>query len=169
MRNILNSITKIPILSLAYILSVICAKLFFGRVVINNKNMVPAKGPLIIVANHRNMILDPGMVRYSCRRNLYYLTKHTLFNNKLLGWLLKNANGIPIYRKEDDPSMIGKNKDIFRELYKLFKDGKCLIIFPEGISLASSSLLKIKTGAARMALNAEVKYNFNADRGRFGI
>ena len=148
-------------LSLAYSLSVICAKLFFGRVVVRNKKKVPSNGPLIIVANHRNMILDAGMVRYSCRRNLYYLAKHTLFSNRILGWVFRRANGIPIYRREDDPSMVSKNEDSFREVYKLFEAGKCLNIFPEGVSLASASLLKIKTGAARMAISAEIKNNFS--------
>ena len=109
------------------------------------------------------MILDAGMVRYSCRRNLYYLAKHTLFTNKLIGWFFRQANGIPIYRREDAPNMTLKNQDSFREVYKLFEGGKCLNIFPEGISIASSSLLKIKTGAARMALNAEIKNNFKLD------
>ena len=130
---------------------------------VSNKDKVPSKGPLIIVANHRNMILDVGMVRYSFKRNLYYLAKHTLFTNKILGWLFRQANGIPIYRREDDPSMISKNQESFREVYKLFEEGKCLNIFPEGISIASTSLLKIKTGAARMALNAEIKNNFTLD------
>ena len=129
--------------------------------VVRNQYKVPASGPLIFVANHRNMILDAGMVRYSCGRHLYYIAKHTLFTNKIMGFIFRQANGIPIYRKEDDPSMTSKNQDSFREVYKLFEDGKCLNIFPEGVSIASSSLLKIKTGAARMALNAEIKNNFS--------
>ena len=60
-------------------LSYICAKLFFAKVVVKNQHKIPLEGPLIFVANHRNMILDPGMVRYSCKRNLHYLAKHTLF------------------------------------------------------------------------------------------
>ena len=44
-------------------------------------------GPLIFVANHRNMILDAGMVRYSCGRHLYYIAKHTLFTNKIMGFI----------------------------------------------------------------------------------
>ena len=131
--------------------------------VVRNQNKVPSNGPLIFVANHRNMILDAGMVRYSCGRHLYYIAKHTLFTNKVVGWFFRQANGIPIYRREDDPTMTSKNQDSFREVYKLFEQGKCLNIFPEGISIASSSLLKIKTGAARMALNAEIKNNFSLD------
>ena len=100
------------------------------------------------------------MVRYSCRRNLYYLAKHTLFQSRMLGWIFRNANGIPIYRRQDDPKMISRNEDSFREVYKLFESGKCLNVFPEGISIASSSLLRIKTGAARMALNAEIINDF---------
>jgi len=147
-------------MGIAYFLSYICAKLFFGRVVVKNQNKVPTSGPIIFVANHRNMILDPGMIRYSCNRNLYYLAKHTLFSNKIQNWILRKAGGIPVYRREDDPKLISKNKDTFELAYNLFEDGKCLILFPEGVSLASRTLLKIKTGAARIALNAELKNKF---------
>ncbi len=145
---------------MAYILSYICAKLFFAKVVVKNQFKIPSKGPLIFVANHGNMILDPGMVRFSCKRNLHYLAKHTLFNNPLVSWIFKNANAIPVYRKEDDPSLVTKNEETFDESIKLFEEGKCLILFPEGISISPYAILKIKTGAARIALNAEVKNNF---------
>lgn len=128
---------------------------------IKNQYKIPSKGPLIFVANHGNMILDPGMVRYSCKRNLHYLAKHTLFENRFIAWIFKNANAIPVYRKEDNPSLISKNTETFDESIQLFENGKCLILFPEGISISSRALLKIKTGAARIALNAEIGNNFN--------
>ena len=133
-------------------LSYICAKLFFGRVVVKNQHKIPLKGPLMFVANHKNMILDPGMVRYSCKRNLYYLVKHTLFENRLIGWIFKNANAIPVYRRQDDPNLVLKNFETFNEAYNLFEKGRCLIIFPEGVSLAGRAILKIKTGAARNSI-----------------
>ena len=117
----------------AYSLSYICAKLFFARVVVKNQHKVPSKGPLIFVANHRNMILDPGMVRYSCGRTGYYLAKHTLFMNKIQNWVFRHAGAIPVYRKQDDPKMTSKNKDTF------------------------------ESGAARIALNAEKRNDFNLD------
>ena len=147
-------------MSISYILSYICAKLFFGKVVIKNQDKIPIEGPLIFVANHRNMILDPGMVRYSCKRNLHYLAKHTLFLNRIQRWVFRHAGAIPIYRKQDDPNLVSKNRDTFENAYQLFEQGKCLILFPEGISLAARTLFKIKTGAARIALNAEIKNNF---------
>jgi len=109
------------------------------------------------------MILDPGMVRYSCKRNLHYLAKHTLFSNKIQRWVFKYAGAIPIYRRQDDPNLVSRNRDTFENAYQLFKDGKCLILFPEGISLAARVLFKIKTGAARIALNAEINNNFELD------
>ena len=144
-------------------LSYICAKLFFGKVVIRNQDKIPSSGPLIFVANHRNMILDAGMIRYSCKRNLYYLTKHTIFENKILGWIFKNANAIPVYRHQDNPNLVSKNIESFNAAYNIFKRGKSLMIFPEGISFAARTLFKIKTGAARIALNAESKDKFSLD------
>ena len=159
-QNKSNNIFSMIFMGIADFLSFICAKLFFARVVVKNQNKVPKSGPLIFVANHRNMILDPGMIRYSCNRNLYYLAKHTLFVNKIQNWIFRKAGAIPVYRREDDPKLISKNKDTFESAYNLFENGKCLILFPEGISLASRTLLKIKTGAARIALNAELKNKF---------
>ncbi len=147
----------------AYFLSYICAKLFFGRVVVKNQHKVPKDGPLIFVANHRNMILDPGMVRFSCGRTGYYLAKHTLFTNRIQNWVFRNAGAIPVYRRQDDPNMTSRNKDTFESAYEIFENGKCLILFPEGISLAGRTLFKIKTGAARIALNAERRNNFSLD------
>ena len=144
-----------------YLLSYVCAKLFFGRVVIKNQYKVPRNGPLIFVANHRNMILDPGMVRFSCGRTGYYLAKHTLFMNRIQNWVFRNAGAIPVYRSQDDPKMTSKNKDTFNSAYEIFEEGKCLILFPEGISLAGRALFKIKTGAARIALNAEKRNDFS--------
>ena len=104
-------------------LSYICAKLFFGKVVVKNQNKIPSSGPLIFVANHRNMILDAGMIRYSCKRNLYYLAKHTIFENKILGWIFKNANAIPVYRHQDNPNLVSKNIESFNAAYNIFKSG----------------------------------------------
>lgn len=150
-------------MGIAYMLSYICAKLFFAKVVVKNQHKIPLEGPLVFVANHRNMILDPGMVRYSCKRNLYYLAKHTLFLNKIQSWVFKRAGAIPVYRRQDDPNLVSKNRDTFENAYQLFKSGKCLILFPEGISLAARTLFKIKTGAARIALNAEINNDFSLD------
>ena len=107
------------------------------------------------------MIVDPGVIRYSCKRNVYFLAKHTLFKNKFMSWIFRNANVIPVYRRHDDPSLVSKNEDSFNESYKLFEEGKCIAMFPEGISLAVRAILKIKTGAARISLNAEIKNDFN--------
>ena len=144
-------------------LTYICIKLFFGKVVIKNQDKIPSKGPLIFVANHRNMILDAGVIKYSCKRNLFYLAKHTIFENRILGYLFRNANSIPVYRRQDDPNLVKKNIESFNETYDIFKRGESLMIFPEGISFAARTLFKIKTGAARIALNAELKNNFNLD------
>ena len=141
----MNRFFKFVFTSIAYMLSYICAKLFFAKVVVKNQHKIPLSGPLIFVANHRNMILDPGMIRYSCKRNLHYLAKHTLFLNKIQSWVFKHAGAIPVYRRQDDPSLVSKNRDTFENAYQLFKNGKCLILFPEGISLAARTLFKIRS------------------------
>ena len=65
-QNKSNNIFSMIFMGIADFLSFICAKLFFARVVVKNKNKVPTSGPLIFVANHRNMILR-------CNKHINYI------------------------------------------------------------------------------------------------
>ena len=65
---------------------------------------------------------------------------------------MRAAGSIPVYRKEDDPSQMGRNRSMFRAVHEAFAEGSAVGIFPEGISHSFPSLTEVKTGAARIAL-----------------
>jgi 1-acyl-sn-glycerol-3-phosphate acyltransferase len=115
---------------------------------------VPAAGPVLLVANHPNSLLDPMLVVAAARRPVRFLAKAPLFRDPKTAWLVKSAGAIPVYRRTDDPAEVGKNVDAFEAVYGELARGAAVGIFPEGLSHSEPALAPLKTGAARMALGA---------------
>jgi 1-acyl-sn-glycerol-3-phosphate acyltransferase len=114
--------------------------------------VVPQAGAVLLVANHPNSLLDPAMVALAARRPVRFLAKAPLFSDPLVGFLVRGAGSIPVYRKSDDPSQVGRNEEMFRAVHQALAGGAAVGIFPEGLSHSDPSLAPLKTGAARIAL-----------------
>jgi hypothetical protein len=65
---------------------------------------------------------------------------------------VRGAGSIPVYRKADDPSQVGRNEEMFRAVHDALAGGAAVGIFPEGLSHSDPSIAPLKTGAARIAL-----------------
>jgi 1-acyl-sn-glycerol-3-phosphate acyltransferase len=115
---------------------------------------VPTSGPVLLVANHPNGLLDPALVIAAARRRVRFLAKSTLFSDLRLGWLVRGAGAIPVYRRVDDASQSARNEGAFEAVFEALGGGDAVGIFPEGISHSNPSLSALKTGAARMALGS---------------
>ena len=115
---------------------------------------VPASGPVLLVANHPNSLLDPTLVVASAGRPVRFLAKAPLFSDMKIGWLMRAAGAIPVYRRKDDPALMSRNEDAFNAVFEVLGDGAAVGIFPEGISHSEASMAPLKTGAARIALGA---------------
>ncbi|HYH81113.1 MAG TPA: lysophospholipid acyltransferase family protein [Longimicrobium sp.] len=115
---------------------------------------VPPRGPVLLVANHPNSLLDPGMVFAVARRPVRFMAKAPLFSHPGVGWLVKGAGAVPVYREQDYPGETARNEDTFRAVWDALAQGDAVGIFPEGTSHSNPSLVPLKTGAARIALGA---------------
>ena len=135
-------------------------KLFFNQISIQNKKIVPNTSPVIFVANHPNFFMDPLIIGSYCPRQLYFFAKSTLFNSPLKKRILTRLNLVPVYRKIDDKENMGGNVNSFNKGYRILENNGAFLIFPEGISVGKRVLGKIKTGAARIGLEAELKNDF---------
>ena len=113
---------------------------------------VPPRGPVLLVANHPNSLLDPAMVVAAAQRPVRFLAKAPLFSDPKTAFLVKGAAAIPVYRRSDDPGLMDRNEDAFRAVYTALAQGAAVGIFPEGLSHSEPALAPLKTGAARMAL-----------------
>jgi glycerol-3-phosphate O-acyltransferase/dihydroxyacetone phosphate acyltransferase len=115
---------------------------------------VPGRGPVLLIANHPNALLDPILVAAAARRPVRFLAKAPLFRTPVFGRLVRSAGSIPVYRQQDDPTATGRNSDSLREAHAALAGGTAVAIFPEGISHDEPALSPLKTGAARIALGA---------------
>ncbi len=113
---------------------------------------VPAEGPVLLVANHPNSLLDPMLVAAAARRPVRFLAKAPLFSDAKVGWLIRAAGSIPVYRRSDDPTQVQRNEEMFRAVHHALAAGDAVAIFPEGISHSEPSIAPLRTGAARIAL-----------------
>lgn len=149
------------LISVLKFLMQLTTKGFFKTISVRNKELIPQKGPLMILANHPSTFMDPIVITTILRRDVYYLAKGELFKSKFAAWFLPKLNMIPVYRKQDDPNQMEKNKDTFNKCYEHLEKGGAILMFPEGTSITERKLRPIKTGAARIALGAEERNNFN--------
>jgi glycerol-3-phosphate O-acyltransferase / dihydroxyacetone phosphate acyltransferase len=115
---------------------------------------VPPEGPVLLVANHPNSLFDPAVVAHAAGRPVRFLAKSPLFHDPKIGWLVRAAGSIPVYRAEDDPAQVGRNLQVFGAVRRALAAGSAVGIFPEGLSHSAPTLFPIKTGAARIALGA---------------
>lgn len=114
-------------------------------------------GPVLVVANHPNSLLDPLVVFRTAGRPTRPLAKAPLFDQKFVGFMLRALGGLPVYRRQDDDAQMHRNEDTFRKAIDALQEGSAVQIFPEGITHSEPSLAPLRTGAARIALAAEAE------------
>ena len=117
-------------------------------------------GPVLVVANHPNALLDPLIVFRVAGRVVRPLAKEPLFRHPLIGPMLKALGGLPVYRKQDNPTQMQQNERTFDAAVAALRAGDAVQIYPEGQSHSEARMTPFKTGAARIAFKAEAEANW---------
>jgi glycerol-3-phosphate O-acyltransferase / dihydroxyacetone phosphate acyltransferase len=112
-------------------------------------------GPVLVVANHPNSLLDPVIIFRVAGRPTRPLAKAPLFEQRVIGTMLRGLGGLPVYRTQDDPGLMHRNEDTFRGAIAALQAGAAVQIYPEGRSHSEPAIVPLRTGAARIALSAE--------------
>lgn len=111
-------------------------------------------GPVLIVANHPNGLLDPPMIVATAGRAPRFLAKSTLFRMPLVGWFVRGAGAIPVYRRVDAGEDPARNREMFAAVEQALARGDAVCLFPEGTTHSRATIDPLKSGAARIALSA---------------
>jgi 1-acyl-sn-glycerol-3-phosphate acyltransferase len=112
------------------------------------REMVPRTGPVIIASNHISYA-DPPVVGSAVPREVHFLAKEELFANRAFGWLISRYNAIALRRAVGDIGAVKKALELLRE-------GRAVIMFPEGTRSLSGKFLKPRPGVGLIACMAQV-------------
>lgn len=129
---------------------------FFRSVEVENVGALPERAPTIVVAIHRNGLVDGLLLMAALPRYPRFLGKSTLFKIPPLWPLLKLAGVVPVYRAADGQST-SQNTAAFSTSRRILGAGGVLALFPEGISHDEPRLQALRTGAARIALETSIE------------
>jgi 1-acyl-sn-glycerol-3-phosphate acyltransferase len=122
---------------------------FWVRLDCQGLDHIPRQGPVIIAANHISYF-DPLCLAVfidTAGREVRFLAKSELYRNPLLGWVLRSAGQIPVYRESRDAARS------LQDAVAAMREGAAVAIYPEGTTTRNPdfSPMKAKTGVARLA------------------
>ncbi|HSS20737.1 MAG TPA: lysophospholipid acyltransferase family protein [Pyrinomonadaceae bacterium] len=110
---------------------------------------IPKSGGLIIAANHQTY-LDPFWLGIPIKRPVRYLAWSEAFSWPLVGKAIELLGAWPLQVEGSDPAAI-------RRSLTWLRDSGVIVIFPEGgRGLPDGSMIRLKAGAVRIALEAGV-------------
>lgn len=111
---------------------------------------LPATGGCVVVLNHVSHVdpLTAAHLVYDHGRVPHYLAKSGLFENRVLGFLMRAAGQIPVERASANAA------GAFSAAVEAVREGKVVVVYPEGTITRDPGLWPMtgKSGAARIAL-----------------
>jgi len=140
---------ELPLLySLLWKLAFIIFKVFFG-IKIQGRENIPSAGGAILAPNHLSY-LDSIVIGLVTPRKINFVAKEELFKSFPFSLLISNLGAFPLKRK-------GFDRSSFKRALHILKEGKLLVIFPEGRRRERRGKIdSLQKGAARIALKAGV-------------
>ncbi|MHC5018984.1 MAG: 1-acyl-sn-glycerol-3-phosphate acyltransferase [Planctomycetota bacterium] len=127
---------------------------FYGTLNVTGAERIPQTGPVLICGNHANALLDAVLLGIAARRPVRFLAKAPLFDVPVLGRLLHGLGMIPTFRASDDASQVKRSLDSLSAGATALAGGAAVGIFPEGKSTDPAHLATLRSGTARMAIQA---------------
>jgi 1-acyl-sn-glycerol-3-phosphate acyltransferase len=124
------------------------SRLFWG---VEHKGVenIPASGGVILAANHQSYG-DPFWLAIPVKRPLRFLAWNEVFSWPLVGMAIGLFGAWPLQVEGSDPSAIRRSLNWLR-------GGGVVVIFPEGgRGRPDGSMIRMKSGAVRMAMEAAV-------------
>lgn len=129
------------------LLAILILKLFFS-IETKGREFIPRKDGFILASNHVSY-LDPIVLGAACPRKLNFMARHDLFFNPLFSWLLSTLGTFPVKRNSADLSAL-------KEAMRRLKDGRALVLFPEGTRRVNSASGVAQPGIGFLAAKVKV-------------
>lgn len=129
----------------------IAFKIFCRRIIINNRELLKEKGPMLLACNHPNSFLDAVIMDILFEQPVWSLTRGDAFVNKTVTKILFKLKMLPVYRPTEGVENLSENYKTFNACIELFRRGGVVLIFSEGLCVNEWHLRPLKKGTARLA------------------
>ena len=119
------------------------------RITLEGIEHIPATGGAVIAANHVSYF-DFMLVGYAALpdRLVRFMAKKSVFDNKVSGPLMRSMHHIPVDRRA--------GASAYAAAVRALRDGELVGVFPEATISQAFTPIPMKSGAARMAIDAGV-------------
>ena len=121
--------------------------LFHGDV--SGVQYIPREGGIIIAANHASL-LDPPLIGSHVPRQMVFFARKTLWQGSFISWWLNIVGTIPVDRDS------GADVAAIKRVLTALRNGKALIVFPEGTRTRTGALQRPKAGVGLLACRSGV-------------
>ena len=110
----------------------------FASLRTNGQANMPRTGPVLLLSNHASF-LDPPLVGVAVPRYCSHMARKTLFNNKILRWLITSLDGFPVESK-------GFSREGLMIMIARIEMGRPVSMFPEGERTHDGQMQAFKPG-----------------------
>ena len=114
------------------------------RLEVHGRENIPQDSERLIICGNHKSNLDPVAISAIFERQIFWMAKKELFENKFFGGFLTKLGAFPIDRQGNDLAAIKKS-------LKILKNEDVLGIFPEGTRVKEADYTRIKSGIALIA------------------
>jgi len=128
------------------------AKTLFGlffRMRVRGRCFVPEAGALIVAPSHASFTDPPAAAISLKTRRVTFMAKAFLFEPLFMGWLISTVGAFPLDKDGGEIAAL-------RLSLKLLKEGRAVIIFPEGGRIRVDGLGKPEPGVGMLAVKSGV-------------
>ncbi len=111
---------------------------------------IPERGGAVVAINHTSYLdwMPAALAAYKRHRRLRFMIKEEMTQVKIVNFLIKHTGTIPVDRKA--------GAGAYAVAVERLRAGELVAVYPEATISRSFELKEFKTGAARMAIDAQV-------------
>lgn len=121
-----------------------------SRISYAGEENIPDRGGAVVAINHTSYVdfLPAALAMHRRHRRLRFMIKAEMQRVKLVNFLIKHTRSIPVDR--------GSGAGAYAVAVQRLREGELVGVYPEATISRSFELKEFKTGAARMASEADV-------------
>lgn len=130
-------------------------RLYFRHIVVLNAHNLNAEGPLIVICNHPNTLIDPLLAVPQLQERPFLLANYSMFKHPIPRVIFSTLFCIPVQRTKDIPAgQTPKNDEAFRRSVDYLYAGGSVFLAPESLSENGRQVRPFKSGVSRIVLTA---------------